>query len=438
MALLMKVFETALLQTGLSQTGLSQTVSWIAAARSRRNRSLLSPRLWGAIVGVGVVGLGTSPPPALAGQPLTQAQISYVQNQVSVLDRNRNARPAQLRDLVTPGNGVATRAKSLVELRFNDGSLARIGEQAVFWFVPNSRDLQLSNGTALMLIPPGQGRTRVRTPNVVAGIEGSGFFVRVIAETQQTLVGTLTDSGITVCPVASGACQVLAGGQLAQIDEGGLRLYDLDLETFYSTSSLVQGLNLTEVPTAEELETDPLAAVRLETTTTLELQTPLVESQVVMNPAAMRLPVAAPGAIPGVIPGVLDASIARLLFPDRASGSSFLEALDSNSTDNATSFGGRSLLEMGEFQLTELDQDAGVAAIRDRMQLEVGELQIPGLTESGGSSATAVTTTGGGVDLGDLGDLGNDNGRDQCSPGIAIAQGNNPNNPNIGKNFNCP
>ncbi|MGA1626816.1 MAG: FecR domain-containing protein, partial [Prochlorothrix sp.] len=158
----------------------------------------------------------------------------------------------------------------MAELRFNDGSLARVGSQAVFWFVPNTRDLQLSNGTALMLIPPGQGRTRVRTPNVVAGIEGSALVVRFNPETETTSVISLTDSGIQVCMTASGDCQVLEGGQVAAVDADGLQVYQLDLETFYATSGLVEGLDLDVPPPPEELATDPLAAVREETTAVLE------------------------------------------------------------------------------------------------------------------------------------------------------------------------
>ncbi|MFM6005522.1 MAG: iron dicitrate transport regulator FecR, partial [Sphaerospermopsis kisseleviana] len=95
---------------------------------------------------------------AIARTPLTKAQIEKLNNIVQFIPKeNFNKRPARQLDIITPGDGVSTGRSSLADLRFNDGSLARLGEQAVFKFVPKERNFQLSNGTVLLLIPPGPG-----------------------------------------------------------------------------------------------------------------------------------------------------------------------------------------------------------------------------------------------------------------------------------------
>lgn len=375
---------------------------------------------WLGLVGLLATTLGWSLiTPAAAGQRLTQARLANLRNQVSFLTADRRSRPARLQDVMTPGNGLSTGANSLAELRFNDGSLARVGAQAVFWFVPNTRDLQLSNGTALMLIPPGQGRTRVRTPNVVAGVEGSALVVRFNPETQTTSVFSLTDSGIQVCLTASGECQVLEGGQVAAVDAQGLRVYQLDLEAFYASSGLVEGLNLEVPPTPEELAADPLAAVREETTAVLENLTPLLPDRVIVNPASFGPPAAPPADAPGL--NLLDSSLSALLFPDQTDGVDVLEALNTV----GTIFPGRALLEVGELQA---EGDLGV--IDGRRVFELGELQVPGLPELPGTVFLGETDPGSGLDPANP---------DRCR-GINIARGLNPDNANIGRGagVDCP
>lgn len=216
--------------------------------------------------------------PAKAGTPLNRAVIETLRNQVRLLQQDRSARPATVSDTLTPGDGVATGQLALAELRFNDGSLARMGEQVVFWFTPQDRTFRLSNGTMLMLIPPGQGNTRIQTPNVTAGIRGSALFVRFDAESNTTLVGALTNSGIEVFNADGTERQELQAGQMAVVvDDRIEELYEFDLETFYQTSPLVEGLNLGQAiavaePSMLDQNERAILAVREETATALQLQ----------------------------------------------------------------------------------------------------------------------------------------------------------------------
>jgi len=207
--------------------------------------------------------------------PLARATIESLRNSVRLLLRDQTPRPARRRDILTPGDALSTAQAALVELRFNDGSLARIGERALFRFVPYRRTLRLDNGTVLLLISPGQGRTNIRTPNATAGIRGSALFVQYTPATDTTVVGALTNSGIEVGNRNRSQNQALQAGQQAVVVRNRItRIAQFDLRTFYETNELVQGLELSQETPGDR--SDPaLAAVRAETLAALQRQAKL-------------------------------------------------------------------------------------------------------------------------------------------------------------------
>ncbi|MGB3636409.1 MAG: FecR family protein, partial [Rivularia sp. (in: cyanobacteria)] len=238
--------------------------------------------LWGVV-------LIPLPQRANASTPLTRAVVKKLHNWVQLIPQNRPKRRAKRRDSMNPGDGLATGRASLADLRFNDGSLARIGERAVFRFLPRSRTFRLSNGTVLLLIPPGQGQTRVRTRSAAATIRGSALFVRYDEQTDTTVVGSLTDSGIEVFNKDESRSQVLKAGQLIVVVKGRIEgLYNFDLRTFYDTSDLVRGLDLTK--SSDTTSSDSaMASVQAETSEALALQEPIVGDKVVENPSFIEL-----------------------------------------------------------------------------------------------------------------------------------------------------
>jgi len=226
---------------------------------------------------------------ATAETPLTQAVMETVRNRVQLLRQNAPARDARVSDRVVPGEGVATARQSLAELRFNDGSLGRLGERAVFWFTPRTRSFSLSNGTVLLLIPPGQGRTRLYTPNAAAGIQGSALFARYIEDSDTTVIGALTDSRIQVFNKDVNQSQTLKAGQMAVAVGGDIvGIYDFDLETFYRTSPLLRGLTPNSLATNSPVDA-AIAAVHAEMLEGLAAQTPIPDDVAVVNPDFLRL-----------------------------------------------------------------------------------------------------------------------------------------------------
>ncbi|PSN76143.1 iron dicitrate transport regulator FecR [filamentous cyanobacterium CCP4] len=236
--------------------------------------------------------------PAQASVTLTRADVEALRNRVEFIPRGREARRARTSDVLAVGDALRTASASQADLRFNDGSLARVGERATFRFMPNTRNFRLSNGTVLLLIPPGRGRTNIQTPSAVTGIQGSAVVVRYNPDSDLTVVMALTNNPagpmtITAsnCGGDSAACGAneysLYGGQMALIQNNQVQVVEFDLPMFYQTSPLVEGLEL-DNPNAESPLGPALEAVRKETLEALEDQTPFsAEVVTLINPTVI-------------------------------------------------------------------------------------------------------------------------------------------------------
>ncbi len=216
---------------------------------SRSLLALVSSLLLSA--GVTVVPLSAS-----AETLLTKATVQKLRNQVELhLKQKRAPKKAEKADVMTPGDALRTFQRAMAELRFNDNSLARVGEQAVFYFEPNTRNFQLESGTVLLLVQPGQGRTRIRTPNAAAGIRGSALVVRYLKDTKVTMVAALTNSDIEISN-KDGKTVVLKAGQIGYVYQDKIGVYNFDQKQFQETSPLFKEIDWNEAPIAvkEEIE----------------------------------------------------------------------------------------------------------------------------------------------------------------------------------------
>ncbi|MFP4300379.1 MAG: FecR domain-containing protein, partial [Spirulinaceae cyanobacterium] len=272
---------------------------------------------------------------------LTRATIAALRNQVRLIRKNQAARAARVADVIAPGDAIATAANSLAELRFNDNSLARLGAQTVFRFNAGTRAVDLSRGTALMLIQPGQGSSTIRTPNAAAGINGSAIFCRYNPETDTTVFGALTDSGIEIFNADGSQRLELKGGQMAVVVAGRIdRVYNMDLDLFYETSPLVQGLDITNPNGETDKRLNP---VRSEVNEALERQSPLNGEATIVNPEFVRLP-ESESEFGDVTATVIDFNFNDYLSRDRTSSNLNLTAIERD-RDNI-----RSILTGGQIQ----------------------------------------------------------------------------------------
>ncbi len=120
-----------------------------------------------------------------------------------------------------------------------------------------------------------------------AAIRGSALFIRYNPETDTTILGALTSSGIEISNQDGTQNYGLQAGQLMVVVKGQFQgLYDFDLRNFYETSDLVRGLNLTKKDSSSTDEA--IASVQAETSTAIAAQLPITGQGVVENPSFLQ------------------------------------------------------------------------------------------------------------------------------------------------------
>jgi hypothetical protein len=224
--------------------------------------------------------------PAAAGVPLAWATLRSSTNQVNLVSAAQGERPAALADCFVPGETLSTAALANAEVLFNDGSLARLGEQAELRFWPESRNLHLDQGTAALFVPPGQGRTNIQTPNATVGLNSSGVVVRHAPSRDLTLVMALANSvtgPVLITTGATGQEFALYAGQMALINGVTLQILEFDLLEFYQTSDLIADLDLAN-PDYQPMANEPLAALRPDLLGALAQQAPFSQNDGILDP----------------------------------------------------------------------------------------------------------------------------------------------------------
>ncbi|MBD2327753.1 FecR family protein [Alkalinema sp. FACHB-956] len=254
--------------------------------------------------------------------PLTDARVKKLVREVQVALKNQGRRSARIEDRLTPGDLLSTRKASRADLRFNDGTFARVGELSTFSFRPNQRHYDLSKGTFLFVIPPGQGGGTFRTPNATAGVRGSALFIRYIEEDDITVVGALTNNptGPMEIENKSGEQKLgLRAGEMVVLQKDKIiGLYEFDLRRFYETSEMVKGLDLQG---RNGRHSDPdIAKVQEETVQALQEQVPfagaIAETPDILKNPAHRLVKAGTPSLPSTVAGGAAFDLANPNLPD--------------------------------------------------------------------------------------------------------------------------
>ena len=202
---------------------------------------------------------------------LTRAEVYRLQNIVELLRRNQSPRQARVQDTLAPRDAMQTGGRSLAELIFNEGSLARIGSNSVFRFVPGTRRyqlpgggtraetvLQLQQGVAMVTSPAGgesapgfgggdDGNNVILlsqtsyTPDAVLQMTPYGVAL-IIVKLEGTTFISLTD-GLVATDLLGNNKVSLQGGQLVTVKDGVFGpVESFDLRQLYRTSPLTSGL----------------------------------------------------------------------------------------------------------------------------------------------------------------------------------------------------
>ena len=170
---------------------------------------------------------------ALAATPYTQATVTRTENKVSygTMKGDRSeTRPATPQDVVKAMNFLLSETDSRAELKYDDGTIVRIGQNTIFTFEANSRTLNLKKGTFVFFIPKGQGGGTIKTPSLTAAITGT--------------VGKVSDNIIAILDgevVLKPSGDVVHAGEFARRNPDGtitigkfdpLKMFDGKLMTF--------------------------------------------------------------------------------------------------------------------------------------------------------------------------------------------------------------
>jgi FecR protein len=197
-----------------------------------------------------------------AATPLNKATVTKVENIVNygeVKEGHTAKRPAVAEDVVRPNNFLLTETESRAELKYEDGSVVRIGQNTVFSFDAATRTLSLDKGTLIFYIPKGAGGGTVKTPSLTAAITGT--VGKVSDNMIAILVGevTLVPSGLKV-----GAGQfarrnpdgtiTIAAFDLTKAMDGRLMTFNGPMPGFDQSMLLTQSTLATNLSYLDDLE----------------------------------------------------------------------------------------------------------------------------------------------------------------------------------------
>jgi hypothetical protein len=115
---------------------------------------------------------------ALSGfaAPFASATVTRVEHKVFLGERQADRtvkRPAAVQDVMRAKNFLLSESDSRAEIQYPDGTVIRVGQNSVFSFNAESRELVLDKGSLLFHIPKGAGGGTIKTASLTAAITGT-------------------------------------------------------------------------------------------------------------------------------------------------------------------------------------------------------------------------------------------------------------------------
>ena len=179
--------------------------------------------------------------------PFKKGKFDEVVNEVAVFSpAGEKRREAQKNGPFTENELVKTARKSRSEIVMDDGTIIRIGANAVFTFGKDARSLNLERGSVLFHTPAGKGGGTIVTNSATASVTGT------------TISVSINRLGEYECAVVEGSCSVgvpghtpvtLNAGDIIRIAASGavLSTGKFDLADFVKNSPLIAGF-ITPLP----------------------------------------------------------------------------------------------------------------------------------------------------------------------------------------------
>ena len=213
-------------------------------------------RFLGGVASIGVLAVMSLVAIADEPQLLTEGTVDRLQNTVTVELQQQPARFARVDDILIPKDRLSTGTRALAQIIFNDESLLRVGENSLFQFVPDQRQVLLDEGVMMMVTPAGTGGAEIVTPAAIAGVQGSlATFTSVQQEGDNLLEAATYTSELVLFDLDRQELGRLQPGEVAVVRDGVLEsVRQFDRCNALLDNPLLSGLHPDDESIADESE----------------------------------------------------------------------------------------------------------------------------------------------------------------------------------------
>ena len=173
---------------------------------------------------------------------LKEARLTQVSNDVQLVDPDGAARPALVNDNVDEKTVVRTGNDSRAELTFSDETVVRLAAKTSFSFKGGTRNLNLSDGAALVQVPKKSKRAKIQADGIAAAVTGTTAMFEYHPGICKFLVlegtGRLYRPGHLGDSVLVGPGQMVIGNPTSAVSDP----VDFDIGRFIKTSRFIVDL----------------------------------------------------------------------------------------------------------------------------------------------------------------------------------------------------
>lgn len=177
-----------------------------------------------------------------AEETFKQAVVTQAVNDVKIVAKlTHTALPASENGVVKAPDIVQTGPQSRCELKFNDGTVTRVGSNTSFSMEPASRGINLEQGSILFHSPAGMGGGRIQTAAATAAVTGTTI---VVSATANGGFKVMALEGHCDVRVPGGGATTIGPGQLTFVLPGQTNpapAMDFNLHQVVASSVLVNG-----------------------------------------------------------------------------------------------------------------------------------------------------------------------------------------------------
>ena len=184
---------------------------------------------------------------------IDRATITEVVNNVRVIEpASKKTAPAEVKQLFNAPNVLRTGPDSRAEMISEDQTVTRVGQNTVFSFQQDSREIDLQKGSILFQSPSGKGGGTIRTPAASAAVLGTTL---VVTATKNGGFKVLLIEGRGRVKSADGSVRTLKAGEMVFALPGGKlsNVFEFRLSQQVGASKLVGGFKK-QLPSAAKIQ----------------------------------------------------------------------------------------------------------------------------------------------------------------------------------------